>query len=298
MTLIAFATYDDHAVIVADTAGYGPGARRFLYSTKIDVLAHLDAVFAAQGDHAFAVTARGEVGIANDGDFDSLVQRVPDALRQIWAQCDASERPTGEASAFLIGYSAAAEEFQAFRFLGEHDFETERVEGPHIMPTPFGAKLPDYELERLAKASPPEARPFLKEWAAMPEYPMPDDYVDWAVLAKVARKTRALQSAFKVIVAGKLIHCRLQRGVAITQTVFEFDDHGDELDELVAGTLHPRAQIGPCSCKSGKPAIECHLGEYVDKPCPCNHGDGKTFVECCMVTDEERVAQAASGSLL
>lgn len=300
MTLIAFATYGDHAELIADTAGYTSGGRRFGHSTKFDVLAHIDAVLATGGDHQFGVLAKSSVGTAVLHDFDSLAtNEAPGLLREAWQASDA-EKYGNDGNVFLIGYSVAAGEFVAYRYLAEHDFEQEPVAGLHILPAPLSVRPQDFELARMRALNLPEGfeEGVFTPWEQKPEAKAPTDLTGWWDIASAVRLHRAMNPPpLKVFVAGKLLHCRIERGAAKVITLREFDDRGEELDQLVAGTLHPRAQMGPCACGSGKPALECHLAQIADDECCCGYGEGKTFRECCMITDAEREEYAGDGRL-
>lgn len=301
MTLIAFATYGDHAVLVTDTVAYSAGGRDFAQATKHLTLNHLDAVIATQGDHRFAIEARaGLMSASSMTTFDALVDAVPDALRELWKFLEMDRDEWNEASLYLIGYSPTAAKFLAFRYLAEHDFAAEPVSGLHVTPSPFAMRPHQFELERYADFVPDDVR---DNWLNQPEPQPPADLEAWGALGLLVRHQRAVASnPIKVFVGGKLIHTRIERDLVQTMTLLEFDDDGDEFAQMVAGTRHPLAQHGPCPCGSGETSLECCMVEMLDQGCGCGKpgSEGKTFRNCCMadaptVSRRGRETESASG---
>ncbi len=245
---------------------------------------HLDAILATQGDHTFGVAAQIEFGEL-DVSFDDTADHAPQMLRSAWNSLG-ERTPETEGSAFFIGNSTKAGEFVAYRYLAEHNFEPEQVTGAHIMPTPLTYRPQSFEVERLGWLD--ENPQWREEWTEQPELPAPASRAQWIDLADAARTHRALfpDPRFRVIVAGKLMWTRIAPGRIRTEVIHEFNDTGDELDRLVANTLHPRAQIAPCGCGSDKRALDCHITAAADEPCPCERYN-KTFRNCCMLTDAE-----------
>lgn len=295
MTLIGFATYKDRAEIITDTARYTPFCRQFGHGTKVLPLPHLDAALITQGDHAFGISAKLELNELFSS-FDDTIDQAPGLLRKSWQSLKDGRPAQTEGSVFLVGYSEEAAGFVALRFLAEHDFEREDVAEPHIMPMPLDYRPSSFELARL-EARFPEYADLFAEWSAADGLQAPQSREEWRDLAVAARDTRALNPHFRVIVAGKLMWTRVARGRIRTEVIHEFNDQGAELDLLLAGTLHPRAQVAPCECGSGRRALDCCIAADADIPCPCGRGDrpGRTFRDCCMLTVDQAAAAATMG---
>lgn len=69
----------------------------------------------------------------------------------------------------------------------------------------------------------------------------------------------------------------------------------DDFEAMVAGTLHPMIQLGPCDqCDSGERLVDCCLYKVFDEPCLC--GSGETFGDCCKV-DPAEVGECAAAAV-
>lgn len=297
MTLIAFATYGDHAELITDTTAYSAGGRDFAQTTKHLTLNHIDAVIATQGDHLFAIEAKAGLMAASSmiPTFDALIEEVPDNLRQLWKHLEMDRGEVShEASIYLIGHSPAAGEFVAVRFLKEHDFAAEFVSGLHVTPSPFTMRPQQFELDRAGNLIPDDVR---ATWLSRPDPQPPADLAAWGDLGLLVRYQRAVASnPIKVFVGGKLVHTRIERDLVQTIVLTEYDDEGEEFDQMVAGTRHPRSQHGPCQCKSGKTLLECCELPYLDDPCGCGKpgSEDNSFRECCMAPAPDEPASAGA----
>lgn len=299
MTLIAFATYGDHAVLVTDTMAYSARGRDVVTATKHMTLNHLDAVVATQGDSAFAIVAKLEIlaGSCMSSTFDDLVPLVPNALRGAWEGLGLQDSSFAalEASVYLVGYSVSAGEFVAHRFLREHDFADELVTGLHVTPSPFTMRPQEFEVARTSEGMPDE---FRDKWLAQPEPPIPADITDWGRLALRVRYERSVPNhPLKTFVGGKVIHTRIERDLVQTMTLTEYDDDGDEFAAMVSGTRHPSSQHGPCPCDSGKTLLECCMLEELDEECGCGKAGSEslTFRDCCMAPAIDPASVAIGG---
>lgn len=292
MTLIAFAAHDDHAELLTDTAAYTPLYRHVKRVTKFAQLPHIDTVIATQGNHDFGALAKVSLG-EDSQTFDDLTAAAPATLRDLWHAVRQSAGPAYlQGSVFVLGYSPAQRRFLGYRYLAEHDFERELVDGLHYMPAPFNRRPMDFEVARLRSEYEISDRraALLQEWAGEPLPELPTDVTSWARLALEMRHFRSVQlGPWATVVAGQALYTRLEVGLISTTRLFDFEDHGDELKQLVDGSLHPVAQQGPCACGSGRTALDCHLGEAADEPCPCD--TGRAFRDCCMLGESAEVTQ-------
>lgn len=286
MTLVGIATYEDRVEILTDTFAYGPLLRRTGHTSKVEVLPHIDAAVAGQGSSYFTLGVKAEAAASMMKDFDALQAVLPQICRDVWQHVD----QPAEGTIFLAGYSESSSAFVAYRHLAENNFEPEPIKGLHIMPSPYLMPINAFEADRMraeAGDAAAELKTILADWSAVPPRDAPADLIEWGTLALAVREQRTVKSPpkIRVMVAGKLVLTQIERGLIVTNTILDFDDEG-ELEEMVAGTLHPRAQVGLCQCESGKAAIDCHIAEVADKPCLC--GSEKPLRECCMLTDDQR----------
>lgn len=291
MSLIALATYGDHAEIVTDESQYDRMARRLGRSFKVHHLGALDAATVVQGAVEVGINWRAFAGdLASEcPTFDEFASIAPDALRESWTQLTA-DRKLCDSAVFLVGYSEARGRFVAHGFASEDDWTPFEVRGLFVHPSPTTVRPSDLELGRLPLVHPAD----LEALRYRPKPEKPATREDWIDLAKAARKTRAcapVPTGLKTLVTGRVWHTRLSRGACTTEVVHEFDDSGEEFLEVVRGTYHPQAQLGACLCGSGRRAYDCHLAEHLTEPCMCE--SGKTFAECCSVlagTEERATA--------
>lgn len=299
MTLIAFACDAQQACIVTDTMVYTTRAvTRIAHSTKVHPLPHIDSAMMSQGDGAFGLFAQATIGgdAQETADFDELVAVAPKSLAALWGhQLDEGEPdhryPT---TAFLVGYSPSAQRFRAYGFASEHGFVPFEIAGLWVMPAPWSNRPSDLELSRIRAewADDPKAMALLDEWSQKPEAATPDSIEQWVMLALATRYERALSPFCRTLVGGGAMLTTITRGNATSTRMFDFDDDDpDEFERLVAGTLHPVGQRGPCPCGSGKRFLDCHLAERLDDPCWC--GTGATVRNCCMVQRDQEAPAAA-----
>jgi SEC-C motif len=304
MTLIAFSTSKNRADILTDSWSYSAGGRRIGSDSKVHSIAHLDAASATQGSCEFdALWHLGVSAMAmHVGSFDGFVQEAGPYLRVAWG--DVRERDRTPSFVSIIGYSPEESRFKAYQFDSDSDFERQDVEQAFIIPAPVDIRPSDLELARLkgsllagqSESDRAEILTVFEDWHQRPGLIAPTTVKGWVQLGKHARASRALApsvtSGLKVFVAGDLFHAVLKRGEFTTSRVHRFNDSGAEFAQLVAGTLHPVSQYGPCSfCDSGRPYVDCHLASRATQPCPC--GSGKPFQACCSVRADEMETRAA-----
>jgi len=290
MTLIAFSTNNNRADILTDTWAYSHGGRYISRESKVYPIPHLDMAYTSQGDCEFRL--QGSLlatALAMDTPtFDDFTQEARPLFQEAWKTV--AERPAIEPSVvFVIGYSPDAGRFRAYQFASDSDFERRDVDAPFIIPTPFDTQPSELEWARLEDFFGANSSSFaaLQSWHQRPALVAPTTVKGWVQLGKHARASRAMVSArtgAKVFVAGDLFHTVLKRGEFRTSRVHTFNDSGPEFAQLVAGTLHPVSQYGPCTCDSGRPYIDCCLAPYATQPCTC--GSGKPFQACCSVRAE------------
>jgi uncharacterized protein YchJ len=82
----------------------------------------------------------------------------------------------------------------------------------------------------------------------------------------------------------------VRRGEATNRRVYTFDDSGPEFACMMAGSLHPISQAGPCECNSGRRFVDCCLAAIHAEPCPCQ--SGQTFARCCSITADDSAVLA------
>jgi hypothetical protein len=292
MTLIAFACYPDRIEAITDTASYTRSVTQLGQVTKQVALPHLDALVITQGDSEFGIRAK-VVSLEASGEFatfDELANELPPMLRELWPQ---RGHALHVGTLFLLGYSAAEEQFVAWQYAAEHDFAPERVDRPFVTPSPFTMAPSALERERAATYLDHGQHHLLANWDRRPELTAPESTQDWLDLAVTVRQQRALEPFMRVIVAGRVFHTVLRRGRVTTRQIHQFDDHGDEFLQLIAWTQHPQAQLMECHCGSGDAFVDCHLAPYLDAECNC--GSGHSFRKCCMVERVDTASTALAG---
>ena len=301
MTLVAFSVNKNRADILTDTWSYSAGGRRIASDSKVHSIPHLDMAYATQGSCEFAslwgleATARA----MHVGSFDGFVAEAGPYLLEAWNAV--VERERTPSVVFLIGYSPEDSRFRAYQFASDSGFERQDVEAPFIIPAPTDIRPSELELARIkgsftGASDETEILALFEEWHQKPGLVAPTTVKGWVQLGKHARESRAMMHArtnLKVFVAGDLFHAVLKRGELTTSRVHRFNDSGAEFAQLVAGTLHPISQYGPCSfCDSGRPYVDCHLASFATQPCLC--GSGKPFQDCCSVRAEVSTPSSTS----
>jgi SEC-C motif len=296
VTLIAFSASKNRADILTDTWSYSQGGRLIGSDSKVHSIPHLDMAYATQGSCEFgALWDFGATALVGQvGSFDGFVQEAGPYLREAWNSIE--EGDVASSVVFIIGYSPEDSRFRAYQFASDSDFERQELEAPFIIPAPTDIRPSELELARVkgyftgsSESDKAEVLTLLEDWHQKPRLIAPTTVKGWVQLGKHARESRALampvNSGLKVFVAGDLFHAVLKRGEFTTSRVHRFNDSGAEFAQLVAGTLHPISQHGPCSfCDSGRPYVDCHLASRATQPCPC--GSGKPFQACCSVRAE------------
>jgi hypothetical protein len=306
VTLIAFSASKNRADILTDTWAYSHGGRLIGSSSKVHSIPHLDMAYAAQGSCEFeALWNLGAIALATHvGSFDGFVQEAGPYLRGAWNEYAGCEPSV----IFVIGYSPEESRFRVYQFASDSDFERQDLETPFIIPAPTDMRPSELELARVfgrftdsSESDKAKVLTSLEGWRQKPGLIAPTTVKGWVQLGKHARENRALAQrvswGLKVFVAGDLFHAVLQRGEFRTTRVHRFNDSGAEFAQLVAGTLHPISQLGPCSyCDSGRPYVDCCLAPKATQPCPCE--SGKPFQACCSVRAEtERPASTLADAV-
>lgn len=282
MTLIAIACKGDTAEILTDSLSYTKNLGKLSHTSKCLVLPHLDAALLSQGDSVFGIEAKAFLAqrSALPGSFDSLLADAPRLLRELYENLDGARPEMSPPAVFLVGWSGAAERFQAHYLAVEDDFEPMPIHGLHVMPAPITSRPTALELNRArAEFVGQESSNFWTEWAALPELPVPETAEDWEELGYQAQ-SRALIDLVRTLVGGRLFLTTLKRGSSTTTQLLEFDDP-DDFKRMVAGSQHPLAQGMPCHCGSDKTFLNCHLAEHYADGHPCDCGSGDPFTECC-----------------
>ena len=245
--------------------------RRIGRCTKHLTINHLDAAVLTQGDSDFGDQAKVAAKIMSGevATFDELVDSAPEWLQHTWS----GHHPDAcDSVVFLLGWSDRAAAFTAHAFASEQAFKPLAVTRPWVMPSPWSLRPSGLELRRL-KAwhhDHPQIDQAAAAWATRPSLAAPESVEAWVDLAELCREQRALGGRFgHVFVAGDVFHTRLGRGEVHTQRVHQFNDAGDELLQMVAGTYHPLALAAACDC-----------------------GTGRSFGECCGVVDTPPLSEA------
>lgn len=297
MTFIGIRCTGGTAEIVTDSVCYTYGGTSFREKTKVHPFPHRDAAITGFGDGPLLVAAglNAEIASTRTSGFDEMVDTAPEWLADAASLVEPSPGVVSSSSIFLVGRSEREGAYVAYRFTTAEDLQPCRVPGLFVHPTPFGLRPSPSELEWTRqlwqddpRASRADLERFLEEWSKVPE-PAIQDAADWITMATLAREQRSLSGwLLRVWVAGSLYVTRMRPGAIRTNRVYTFDDTGEELRRLVAGSRHPLGQINPCGfCDSGLPALDCCLVNQLDEPCECL--SGHTFRDCCMVTDRGAV---------
>jgi len=290
MTLIAFATYGDRAEFITDTASYTRYVESMGRTTKHLTLNHIDTAVLAQGDSLFGDYV--QVGALQAGgqaaDYDQLVDDSQEWVSRYWCQVrdDAADPDKiSDSAIFFIGWSNRHQAFTAHALDSADGFVPRRIRSAWVTPSPFTYRPSRIEARRAREwmddADDARTEEHMARWQGRPVLQAPGSVAEWVELAKTVRDQRALESYLRVIVAGQVIHTRLERGAVTSRVVHEFTDAGEEFQQLIAFTKHPQAQTMPCWCESGKRFVDCHLAPTLDEPCGCR--SGQTFRECCAV---------------
>lgn len=177
-----------------------------------------------------------------------------------------------------MGWSDRAEKFTGWYFSSEHGFESVKVPGLFVTPSPWTIRPSRFELDTLKRheADDPDIDQVVELWSRKPARPAPRTVDEWIRLANDVREQRAVDALFgRVIVAGDVFHTRIKRGSIETRKVHTFNDSGDEFLRLVQYTEHPIALAGSCHCDSGLSYGDCH---GLEEPCGC--WSGKQFGDC------------------
>lgn len=305
MTMIAFATYGDRAEIITDSTSYRQNGTGLGRASKVLTIPHLDAAVTGQGDGGFGVDAKSAVlQVANQvATFDDMIAELPRHLRALWATRRKEWPDASEAIVFVLGYSPRSGRFEAWMFATEQrDLEPIRVSAPWVFPCPWSLKPSLLEVKRIRGYSrnaaerhgvPDKGHLLAQQWMTKPQMVAPGNVGEWVTLAAKVREERALEGWADVYVAGDVFHTRLSRGEVTTRKIHTYNDEGPEFLKMISGTQHPVAQLMDCWCGSGIPSIDCHLLDQLDRRCGCRTS-GKTFRECCAVTDDQRAAVSSA----
>lgn len=298
MTLIAFASYNDHAEILTDTFSYVGSLEQTGQTTKHITLNHLDAAVLTTGDAGFTDRARlyALQAAALVKDFDELVATSSEWVRSLWESLHGRtiDDPDDWSTLCLVGWSNRVAEglpetgcFRCYVLGPEDGFAPQEAPGLWMSPTPWTHRPSKLEADRLTRwgleydTTRDTIREVVADWQAKPLVNKPWNIEDWVHLGQMAREQRALNSFGRIFIAGQLIHTRLERGTVTSQVVHTFDDTGEEFAEMVRHTSHPLGQVQPCWCGSGRRFIDCHLADSLTEPCGCR--SGQEFGNCCAV---------------
>lgn len=264
MTLIAFATYGDHAEFITDTASYTHRVTHLGRCTKHLTIPHIDAAVLAQGDSDFGVAVKTGALVTSGqvSTFDELVETAPEWLAALYRdRCETGNGDPGESVAFLLGWSDTEQEFTAYAFASEREFKAHRVTRTWVMPCPWDYRPTALELRRMRRwmEGHPDVDAAADIWSRRAPVRTPQSVDEWVALAKLARQQRSVDERFaNVIVAGDVFHTRIARGEVATRRVHRFNDSGKEYAKMLSGTLHPTALAAPCWCESGATFGDCH----------------------------------------
>lgn len=299
MTLIAFAAGKHTAAIITDTGAYTRGTRHVTtHRHKAVTLPGIDAAVVTQGSSGFGDLWQGLARVLADqsAGFDEFEDHASGAIPALWAElqeqvaqqnaADGAQGRLANSIAFHVGYSARAGRFVAHQYASDDGFTRRDLTGLHVQPSPLRTRPSNVELQRLEehfRVNFDDASP-VRPLRSLPRPKVPRTPEQWAKLARTVRRDRALApvySGFKTIVCGDVILTRLAVGSVTQGVVHTFDDDGDEFATMVASTLHPIAQEGPCECGSRRRFVDCCLDEIAAQTCPC--GSGKPFAQCCSV---------------
>lgn len=294
MTMTVVHTDGDQAQIMTDGLAYN-GSMTYIKATpeaKATVLEGINTAVASRGSYVLGqrwkraaayLTAEGYV----DG-FDTFVEHVPTLLRRIIDEDTSAvgryNARTGEyeapaVEAYAVGWSPSAERFRAFVWHSQDPGGPtgEEITGAlHVVPAPVGCPPSTVEQrvrERNGEKPLREGKPAPAPWT--------DE--QWRLLAKVVHKSRAqarIGSGLKIPIGGDVTLTTLTRSGVDQRVIHRYT--AEDFEAMIAGTLHPMIQLGPCDqCDSGKRLVDCCLHKVFDEPCLC--GSGETFGDCCKV---------------
>lgn len=191
--------------------------------------------------------------------------------------------------AYLVGRSPRRGRFVAYVYPSTESFQRVDITGEmHVTPAPPGVKPTDLEIRHMQRLGAALAAAGLPHVELPPGEPVTEPATDeqWAQLAQRIFRGRALatmDSGLKIPVGGKVTLTRIEVGKTCQRGVHTFTD--DDFTAMVAGTLHPDAQLAACQCGSGRRFLDCHLPP-AGAPCPCM--SGKRFGECCRAETPRR----------
>jgi hypothetical protein len=293
VTLIAINCQPKHAQILTDSAGYSPNLRHIGSVTKITHLHHLDAALMVGGHFNFGAWARSHIETDmrfSVETYDDLIEAIPQAVPTLYddylesINANADDREV--AVLLLVGFSTAANEFQAWEFGSDENFAPTPIAGTYLHPTPWHLRPSDREYRLLLEAyerlgADPGITADIRDlWLTKPA-PNPNiSPADLIELAKTTRENRSMGGGIHI--HGDLVHTSLRRGKVTTRTVWTFPADGPDFARFVSGTDHPVAQLADCYCGSGRNVLLCcRAGDHA-KPCDCH--SGKRFQDCCLTT--------------
>lgn len=234
MTLIAFATYGSRAELLTDTASYTDDKEVIRQTTKHLTLNHLDAAVLTTGDGRFTDHVGNVMLQAGSlvATFDELVDGSAEWILDFWQEhCENRGLDADDVSSVcLVGYSERHELFRGYVMAREADFEPREVRGVWMSVTPWSHRPDAPELERLTEyahkfeSTHPGGPQAMAEWAAKPTVDKPASVDDWVHLGRMVREQRSFDTYGRILVAGRLIHTRLERGAVTSRVVHRFDD--------------------------------------------------------------------------
>lgn len=289
MTLIAFGAGHESADIITDSTSYTSTFTELGHCSKALHLQHLDTMVLSQGDANFARTWQWlalQLG-EQSPDLDTFLEHTPTLLEDAWAHAVSQWRAGGRTDdpprsvGMLVGYSPAEGRFVAVTFPSDRGFVPEPVDGLFVHPSPLSVRPSDYELRGIRETVRAD---LVRRIEALPEPPQPRSPEEWANIALIARESRSYldpTTGLKVFVGGSVFHTHLERGRVETSRVLQFDQDPEDFQAVIAGTLHPQSQLGPCGCGSDTRYLDCCLAPHLDEPCLC--GSGSPLRDCCSV---------------
>jgi hypothetical protein len=299
MSLIALHADQHGAQVMTDTLSYTVTARHLRQATKVFALPHLDAAVLAHGgtrefSNFWAVHASLRAGATT---FDELTDTAPAALSDLWREIEqmtehrnaiyGARSTVPRAIALAAGYSQRHQRFRALAYQSDGAFEPVELHGLWVIPSPLDVRPSEIEQARLEETFQQlhGGTYAVRALARLPEPAVPVTDGDWTALARDVRQQRAVEadlySGLKMYIGGDALLTRLERGQQTTRRLLTFDDSGPEFEQMMAGSLHPAGQLGPCPCGDGGRFRDCCLTELNDQPCPC--GSARTFADCCLV---------------
>jgi hypothetical protein len=280
MTLIACLAGKDQAEILTDTLAYTALGEELAYTSKTVLVPHLDAALAVAGGEDMKGWVHMMLSMMNrvGGNFDGLITVLPKHLRDLWAttldgrrKLVASQGTETEVSSSVIvvvGRSTAQDRFQAWTFCSDFDFAPDEQIGLFVTPAPWSCPPAAHEVAELRQVlvEHPDANAEARfaSWLAQPTPKPPGGMKGWVELGKQVRADRALldiRTGFKRMIGGELHYTRLEPGRASIRRPYRFNDEGEELVRLVAGTYHPESLLSACLCGSGNRYMDCCFEE-------------------------------------